>query len=347
MTPQTPDSNTRRAARLLQLADVSPEAEASALVSLSRRPGTSALVIASSTGDAAMLGRHQRPGRSGFARELRRVTGGRSTRCGDGVASVCALIPDPAAWLDETGALSGPRLLNRMVRGLLSGLSRLGLAATYQGRDFVSVNGRRIASIALGRETSGVVIFQAAIGVDAPCTTAERAPSWPGLPEIPEPTWLARERGRACDLAELAGAMAEGFSERFALALDPLSRDEVLALADGSTLPVVDDSLAGLVGSGPVATPIGELEAYAALDAQGRLTRVRLCGDWMAAETELHALEAALVGETPESARVRELCAAWLETPAAGVIGLSDAAALADAIARGARAYSARSPSSA
>jgi lipoate-protein ligase A len=346
MTPDPTASNARRAARLLRLADVSPERELAVVATLSQRPGTSALVIASSSGDAARLGRHQRPGRSGSAHELRRATGGRSTRGGDGVVSLSALIPDPAAWLDETAALSGPRLMNRLVRGLLSGLSRLGLAAIYPGRDFVSVNGQRIASIALGREASGVVIFQASIGVDAPYTTAERAPTWPGLPALPEPTWLVRERGQLSDFAAIADALAEGFSERFALSLDPLSGDEALALADGSPLPVVDESLALLAGSGPIATPIGELEAHAALDAQGRLTRVRLRGDWMAAESELRALETALVGESPESVRVRNLCAAWLESPASLVVGLSDAVALAEAIARAARAYSARSPSS-
>jgi hypothetical protein len=341
MTPHSPVSNACRAAQLLHLADVSPEAVNAAVANLSQRSGTSALVIASAFGDAAVLGRYQRPGRSGCARELRRVTGGRSTHGGDGVVSVAALMPDPTAWLDEPRALSGPRLLNRLVRGLLSGLSRLGFAATYPGRDFVSLNGRRIASVSLGRETSGVVVFEAALGVDRPYTTAERDPVWPGLPALPEATTLEGEGGGGFDLATVREALVAGFTDRFALALDPAAVPaEVFAAG------VVDDPLAALArlaASGPIATPIGELEAHASLDAHERLDGVRLRGDWMAAEAELHALEAALVGETPESPRVRDLCAAWLARPASLVVGLTDAAAIADAIARAARAYSARS----
>ena len=51
-------------------------------------------------------------------------------------------------------------------------------------------------------------------------------------------------------------------------------------------------------------------------------------------------LEATLVGELPGSARVRELCAAWLANPTALVVGLIGASSLADAIARSARVYS-------
>jgi hypothetical protein len=120
----------------------------------------------------------------GVAREseLRRLSGGRSTRYGDGMVSLCALAPAPQAWLQETTPLPGPRLLNRLARGLLSGLSRLGVSASYPGRDFASANGRRIGYVSLAREANGVTLFQAVLGVGAPYTTAEREPSWPGLP---------------------------------------------------------------------------------------------------------------------------------------------------------------------
>jgi len=318
------------------------------VASLSQGAGSSALVIAHLTGETATLGRFQQPGRSGLARELRRASGGRSTRSGDGVVSLSVLVPSSRTWLDEAAALSGPRLLNRLVRGLLAGLARLGLAASYPGRDFVLVNGRRVAYAALSREASGVLIFQAVLAVEATYVTAEREPSWPGLPAAPEPTWLARERGSAPDFATLSAALAAGFAERFALELDEsaLSSAEQSALSTAVPSPLVDATLAGLASSGSVAIPIGELEALAALDAQGRLARVRLRGDWMAALPELESLETALVGESPESARVRELCADWLARPASLVVGLTDAAMLADAIVRGARAYSEVSRSS-
>ena len=342
-------SEPRRRARLIRLASVSPERELAVVASLAQRSGTSALVVAELTGDAAALGRFQRPGRSHAARELRRLSGGRSTRYGDGVISLCALAPTAQAWLDETAALSGPRLLNRLVRGLLAGLARLGLAASYPGRDFVTVNGRRIAYVSLSRDVSGVLLFQAVLGVGAPYTTGERDPSWPGLPAVPEPTSLARERVPAPGFDRIAAGLAAGFSERFALLLEdaPLSSDDLRAVAAASPPPLADATLAELCCAGAIATPIGELEMHVALDSAGRLARVRLLGDWMAAEPELRALEAALVGELPGSPRIRELFAAWLAQPAALVIGLTDAAPLADAVAHSARAYSvASTPSS-
>jgi len=343
-----PPSDPSKCARLMSLARVSPEIELAAVASLAQHTGSSALVIAELSGDFASLGRLQRPGRSLAPRELRRLTGGRSTRYGDGVVSLTALAPSAQAWLSEPGPLSGPRLLNRLVRGLLAGLARLGLAASYPGRDFVVANGRRIACVSLAREASGVLLFQAVLGVGSRYTTAEREPSWPGLPAAPEPTWLERERGAATEFAPISAALATGFAERFALELDfaPLSADEERALAAITLLPVVDAELEGLCSAGALATPIGELEAHVALDGGGRFARVRLRGDWIAAQPDLIALEAALVGELPTSARVRELCADWLSRPAALVIGLTDTAQIVDALAQSARAYSLQPSSS-
>jgi hypothetical protein len=348
MRNHEPSAEPRSCTRLIRLASVSPEREIGAVASLAQRAGSSALVIADLAGDSAALGRFQRPGRSKSAHEHRRLTGGRSTRYGDGIVSLCALAPTAQAWLDEPSALSGPRLLNRLVRGLLAGLARLGLAASYPGRDFVTVNGRRIAYVSLSRAASGVLLFQAVLGVASPYTTAERDPTWPGLPAAPEPTWLARERLPVPNFERIAAALAAGFAERFELELEktPLSSDDERAIASASRPPLVDASLAELVSAGAIATPIGEIETLVALDDDSRLARVRLLGDMIAGQPELQALEAALVGELPESQRVRELCTVWLANPAALVIGLTDAAVLADSVARSARACSVTSSSS-
>ena len=304
-------------------------------------------MIAELTGEAAAVGRFQRRGSSCAAREHRRVTGGRSTLAGDGIVSLSALAPSPNAWLDEKDVLSGPRLLNRLVRGLLAGLAKLGVAASYPGRDFVLANGRRIAYVSVSREASGVGVFQAILAVDAPYTTAEREPRWPGLPDAPAPTTLVRERGGAPDFAGLAAALAAGFADRFSLSLDdaPSSADEEHALLAVSPPPLDDPLLVGLVRGDPVAIPIGEIEAHVALDAEGRLSRVRLRGDWIAAPPDVETLEDALLGERPGSARVRDLCGAWLAAPAVLVVGVTEAGALAESIALGARAYSASSVS--
>jgi len=342
MSDRKAESAKPSCARVIRLARVVPERELAVVASLAQRAGSAALVIAELTGNAASLGRFQRVGGSLATREVRRLSGGRSTRYGEGIVSLCALAPEPQAWLDESGALSGPRLLNRLVRGLLAGLSRLGLPASYPGRDFVTANGRRLAYVSLSREASGVLLFQAVLGAGAPYTTEELEPSWPGLPAAPAPTSLTRERAPVPDFEAIASALAAGFADHFELALDaaPLSSDEERAFAAAAPPPLVDATLAELRSGGAIATPIGDLEAYVALDAGGRLACVRLCGDWIAAQRELVALEALLVGELPGSARVRELCGTWLANPDSLVVGLTGASALADAVARSARAYS-------
>jgi len=342
MSNATPADPSGRCARLIRLTQASPELELGVVSSLAQRAGSCALVITQLAGDAASLGRFQGPGRSQAGREVRRLSGGRSTRYGDGIVSLCAVVPTVQAWLDEPGVLSGPRLLNRLVRGFLAGLTRLGLAASYPGRDFVTVDARRVAYVSLAREHGDGLVFQAIVGVGAPYTTEEREPRWPGLPDPPEPTWLARERSSAPEFDRIAAAFEAGFAERFSLALDdaPLSTDELRASSAALIPPLVEPALAGLLCAGPIATPIGELEAHVALDGEGRLSRVRLRGDWIASLPDLRALEVSLVGELPDGARARALLAAWLAQPSALVIGLTDAGMLARAIARSAAAYS-------
>ena len=101
MSKTEPAAEPRRRERLIRLASVSPEREIGVVASLAQRSGSAALVIAELVGDAATLGRFQRPGRSHATRELRRRSGGRSTRYGDGVVSLCALAPTAQGLVDR------------------------------------------------------------------------------------------------------------------------------------------------------------------------------------------------------------------------------------------------------
>jgi hypothetical protein len=71
---------------------------------------------------------------------------------------------------------------------------------------------------------------------------------------------------------------------------------------------------------------------------------VRLRGDWIAAPADVRALEDALVGVAPDGARLRQLCARWLGSPAHLVVGVTDPAAIAEAVARAADRHSLVSP---
>jgi hypothetical protein len=187
-----------------------------------------------------------------------------------------------------------------------------------------------------------VLLFEAVLGVGAPYTTGEREPSWP---EPARRRDRSRPRARAATSSTARGALA---GHRGSLrACSTSRRHERRRARVAAALRRSSTTLAELRCAGAIATPIGELETHVALDGGGRLACVRLRGDWIAAQPELQALEAALVGELPGSPRVRELCAAWLAQPSALVIGLTDAASLADSVTRSARAYSVASkPSS-
>src|ERR1700722_13042117 len=104
------------------------------------------LVIAELTGDALLLGQHQRLASCLDAEHLRasglpvfrRASGGKTLRVGAGTVGVLVVLPT----LDALGAglVAPDKLMNRTVRGLLAGLTRSGArgGAHYFGRDFVS-----------------------------------------------------------------------------------------------------------------------------------------------------------------------------------------------------------------
>ena len=318
--------HARRRARLTRLAHVSAERTVRTLAWLARECAADALLVADLAGDpSGLLGAFQRPGKSGEARELRASCGGRSALLGPGRVVLCARVADPAGWLGEpAGRLSGPRLLNRLVRGVLAGLTPIGVAASYPGRDFAVVGNERVAQLALGRDARGAVLFQAVCAAQEPVATREPDPAFPGLPALPPAGALE------IPAPALADALAQGFAARFGLELEPGEAGEA------EPPPLADPELVGLVGGPPVATPIGELAAHVELAPGGSLARVRLRGDFMAAPGALRALEDSLAGLDPASPRVVELAARWLAAPESSVVGVIDARALAEAVARAA-----------
>ena len=316
--------------RLVELADASAEDALGAAAWLAQECATDALVLAQLGGECGLLGAFQRVGRSGLAAERRGLCGGRSAYAGDGTCALFAVTRDAPAWFAEAEAPTGARLLNRWVRGLLAGLSRVGVSASYPGRDFVAADGARVAALSLARFASGAAIFQAILATARPYTTAERAPEFPGLPPLPRAGTLGGRVG----VEPLFAALAAGFAERFGLELEraPLSSDERRALAAVALPALEEPELAGLRSGGAVAIPIGELEAHVALRADGALERVRLRGDWIAGSADVRALETALEGLQPGSPELAARCARWLADPKVLAIGVVAPEAIAQAV---------------
>ena len=316
--------------RLIELADTSAGDALGTASWLAQEGAGDALVLAELAGECGLLGAFQRVGRSGLAREQRGLCGGRSARAGAGTCALLAVTRDAPGWLGEAAPPAGARALNRWVRGLLAGLQRLGLAASYPGRDFVALDGARVAQLSLAREANGATIFQAILATGRPYTTAEPAPDHTGLPPCPRAGTLG-----GVETASLFAALASGFAERFGLALEraPLSAGERRAAADVALPALEDGELAGLRSGGAVTIPIGELEAHVALRPDGAFARARLRGDWIAARPDVRALEDALVGLAPSSPELRDRCARWLADPAVLAIGVVSPDSIVQALA--------------
>jgi len=319
-----------------RLAGVSAERAVRAASWLAESSAAGALLAAELAGESVLLGAYQERGVSGARSELRGLCGGRSAFAGAGIAALWVLVGDLGRWGIEAGpgAPSGPRVLNRLVRGALAGLKQIGVNASYPGRDFVAANGRRVAQLSLARGARRQVVFQVLVGAERAFASAEPAPEFPGLPPLPEAAALGVGAQAVCS------ALLLGFARRFAFELAPaeLSTDELRAVAAAPLPPRDDPELAGLRAGAAVATPIGRLLAYVALEPDGALARVRLRGDFIAASAPLRALELALAGRAPSAAATRELCARWLAEPESLVVGLVDPAALVEALELGARA---------
>ncbi|MEE9280949.1 MAG: hypothetical protein V3V67_12315 [Myxococcota bacterium] len=315
-------SGSSKRARLIVLEEAEPAFELGVVGALlgSEAP-EGAIVIAALVGDAAALGRYQRPGRTGHTREVRRLTGGRSTLYGDGILTLSAVIPSSQAWLEDREELPGPRLLNRYVRGLLAALRSCGLPAVYPGRDFVTVAGRRVAYVTLERSDSGALVFQAVIGTTGAYVVDDASPDFPGLATLPEATWIEREGGDPHSLR----ALAASYAGRFSLDLiDAPAPQPVGAPPLERALPPHP--------SGAIPIPIGQLEAHVELAADGTLARLNLAGDWIASSAEVLMLEQALVGKHPDPELLSRVIDRWLRLPGNLTIGVVSATPVVEAI---------------
>ena len=314
-------SGSSKRVRLIVLEEAAPATELGIVGALLAEISAGAIVIAALVGDAAALGRYQRPGRTGHTREVRRLTGGRSTLYGDGILSLSAVIPSSQAWLEEREELPGPRLLNRYVRGLLTALQSCGLQAVYPGRDFVSVAGRRVAYVTLERSDVGALVFQAVIGTACSYVVDDPGPDFQGLPTPPEATWIEREGG---DLHSLR-ALAASYAGRFSLDLFDAPTPQPVGV------PPLERALPPHSG-GAIPIPIGQLEAHVELAADGTLARLKLSGDWIASSAEVLMLERALVGKLPDPELLSRVIDRWLRLPGNLTIGLASATPVVEAI---------------
>ncbi len=249
-----------------------------------------ALVVAEVASEALVLGAFQRAAstvdldrvaRTGM-QLARRSTGGTALHARPGQVFFALELANAAAL----GGTSDPaRALNRHVRPLLSALGRLGIAATYGGRDFVQAKGAPIAWLGVTHDVkSGSIGIEALFAVDEPFTLTPADDLAHGAVERwlgKTPSTLAATLGRnvassevIAAIVDVYGAHARDETSTFELggarALDPRTEDPPFGALVEEAMGLLGALVEGTSGSGRHALG-GELMASPhALDAVAR-----------------------------------------------------------------------------
>lgn len=243
---------------------------------IAAQPGRAVLYGAIVRDEALVLGRWQR--RDDRA-ALRRATGGPAAYLGPGVLYLALGLPDASALM----ACPRERVLNRNVRGFLGGLSELASEPVLHfGREWLSRRTTPIALIAWHRDAHERVLLEVFASIGAPFAPPRDYRGHPPGSLAPQP------------LERMLEAVARGHASRFP--------GVAIAPADGPPAalepPAERDEIERWSAAHEV--PIGAVRAGVTLDAQSRIARARLAGDFYADEAAIDSLERELVGLVPD-----------------------------------------------
>lgn len=272
-----------------------------------RALGPAVLYAAELTGATAVLGAHQHAPhalRPHGGETVRRATGGAAVWGGEGVLYASLLLQDASALV-----LCPPgKLLNRYVRGALTGLRALGCPAHYFGRDFVSLDVRPVAYAAWAEASSGPVQLELFVAHRRAFTLPSEHSAYPAPSEPPfrgrAPTTLLEGKAEAAPgAAAVLEALASGYARAYGAERAALDLDLKLLERAAHLEPVVRaiEERPGLVWSAPHEEVIGFVAAGLALDAGGAIQAARVAGDFFMHGACNLELEEALVGQPPSS----------------------------------------------
>ena len=273
----------------------------------------------------------------------RRPTGGGAIIMGEGQLGVAVATRAPAA--------TAPReLLERYAQGVVAGLARLGIEATFRGKNDLQVQRRKIAGLGLYVDDRGALLFHASVLVDLDVALMLQVLQIPGaklsdkgVARVQERvTTVRRETGSSLTAAEVRDAVAAGFVE--ALDIDPrpdrlrpaeaARRDELVATRYGNedwtrqTMRLRDER-----GTAILKTPEGLVRVYVATHG-ATVKSVLVAGDFNAVPPGLAQLESALKWCPATRERIGALAAATLREEDLGVAPAAVADAIWEATAR-------------
>ncbi len=273
----------------------------------------------------------------------RRPTGGGAIIMGEGQLGVAVATRAPAS--------TAPReLLERYAQGVVAGLARFGIEATFRGKNDLQVQRRKIAGLGLYVDDRGALLFHASVLVDldvALMLQVLRIPgaklSDKGVARVQERvTTVRRETGSSLTAAEVRDAVAAGFVE--ALDIDPrpdrltpaeaARRDELVAARYGNEdwtrqrMRLRDER-----GTAILKTPEGLVRVYVATHG-ATVKSVLVAGDFNTVPPGLAQLESALKWCPATRERIGVLTAATLREEDLGVAPAAVADTIWEATAR-------------
>jgi hypothetical protein len=269
------------------------------------------LAIGRPTSEAIVLGAFQRAPVGAGPALVRRISGGASAIVGPGSLWVTLALSHPSALI----GCSPAQIVNRYVRPLRRALTKLGAAAHYFGRDWISVAHRPAGLVGFAHDSaSSRSVFEAIVAVSHPFASAARE-SFRGS----APGTLASITDRTYDLVDLETAVVDAYASAYARAPFDVPIDIGLDLDernldDDATpwLATVDEAI-GPIGAGP--------------DARGVF---RIGGDLMVSRDALRALEERALEIPPDE--IPALVNSTLGSPEIAIDGVRDLASVARAI---------------
>lgn len=152
----------------------------------------------------------------------RRPTGGGAIVMGAGQLGVAVTTRAPAD--------ASPReVLRRYADGVIAGLAKLGVEASFRSKNDLEVGGRKIAGLGLYLDEHGALLFHTSVlaSLDVPfMLSVLNIPgvklSHRGLARVADRiTTVSGETGRELSGADLRPAIAEGFAEALGITLEP------------------------------------------------------------------------------------------------------------------------------
>jgi hypothetical protein len=274
------------------------------------------LYVAPIADRALVLGQHQRRDAAVATQRAseagvpvdRRITGGPTAFVGPGVLYASLALRHASVLME----CPPEKILNRNVRGFLSGLGHAGAPAHYFGREWISVDKRPAALVGWSRSVGGGVVLECFMAHRASFTPPadflgygpRETPQFLGkLPVILEDVW-----GRSVSAEEIFGWLVTGHGQRYPnIACEvtgvPPEVGERAKLLANERASEKATAAGGLNWSLNREIPIGFLQAGLRLGSDGTVEDAQLTGDFFQDDGARQALRERLAGHAPDAAR--------------------------------------------